>query len=405
VLSWTRPPVPALPGSSVPLRLYDTATATVSATAPGELATLYVCGITPYDATHLGHAATYIAFDLVQRVWLDNGHRVHYVQNITDIDDPLLERAERDGINWRDLADREIQLFREDMNALRVLPPQDYIGAVEAMDEVSTAVQSLLDSGAAYRVDDASHPDIYFDVASAPKFGYESRYDLPTMLQLSAERGGDPERPGKRNPLDALLWRTERKGEPCWDSPMGPGRPGWHIECAVIAGNRLGPTIDVQGGGSDLIFPHHECSAAHSEVLTGVAPFAKHYSHAGMISLDGQKMSKSKGNLVFVSRLRADGIDPAVIRLALLAGHYRADRPWTADLLQAAEGRLQSWRKAAKRSGTDPSAVVKTMRAALADDLDTPTALGALDDWARDESLDGALIADAADALLGISLR
>ena len=187
------------------------------------------------------------------------------------------------------------------MTALRVLPPQDYIGAVEAMDEVSAAVQALLDSGAAYRVDDPVHPDVYFDIASAPKFGYESRYDLATMLTLSAERGGDPDRPGKRNALDPLLWRTERDGEPSWASPMGPGRPGWHIECAAIAGNRLGPTIDVQGGGSDLIFPHHECSAAHSEVLTGVAPFARHYTHAGMISLDGEKMSKSRGNLVFVS--------------------------------------------------------------------------------------------------------
>jgi L-cysteine:1D-myo-inositol 2-amino-2-deoxy-alpha-D-glucopyranoside ligase len=366
---------------------------------------MYVCGITPYDATHLGHAATYIAFDLVQRVWLDNGHRVHFVQNITDIDDPLLERAARDGIDWRDLAAREIQLFREDMTALRVLPPQDYIGAVEAMDEVSAAVQTLLDSGAAYRVQDAEHPDVYFDVASAPKFGYESRYDLDTMLTLSAERGGDPERPGKRNPLDPLLWRTERVGEPAWASPMGPGRPGWHIECAAIAGNRLGPTIDVQGGGSDLIFPHHECSAAHSEVLTGVAPFARHYAHAGMISLDGEKMSKSRGNLVFVSTLRAEGVDPAAIRVALLAGHYRTDRPWSADLLDQASERLARWRLAAKRTGMDATSVLSVLRAALADDLDSPTALAVLDRWADEESLDGALIADAADGLLGIPLH
>jgi L-cysteine:1D-myo-inositol 2-amino-2-deoxy-alpha-D-glucopyranoside ligase len=365
---------------------------------------MYVCGITPYDATHLGHAATYIAFDLVQRVWLDNGHRVHLVQNITDIDDPLLERAARDGIAWQDLAAREIQLFREDMAALRVLPPQDYIGAVEAMDEVSAAVQSLLDSGAAYRVDDPEYPDVYFDIASAPKFGYESRYDLDTMLTLSAERGGDPDRPGKRNALDPLLWRTEREDEPSWASPMGPGRPGWHIECAAIAGNRLGPTIDIQGGGSDLIFPHHECSAAHAEVLTGVAPFARHYAHAGMISLDGEKMSKSRGNLVFVSTLRADGIDPAAIRVALLAGHYRADRPWTDGLLAAASDRLASWRLAAKRTGADAGAVLTELRDSLADDLDTPAALAALDRWAADDSLDGGLIADAADALLGVPL-
>jgi L-cysteine:1D-myo-inositol 2-amino-2-deoxy-alpha-D-glucopyranoside ligase len=391
-------------GSPVMLRLHDTATAAVRPTAPGEVATLYVCGITPYDATHLGHAATYLAFDLVQRVWLDGGQRVHYVQNITDIDDPLLERANRDGIDWHELAESQIQLFRDDMTALRVLPPQDYIGAVEAMDEISAAVAVLLDTGAAYRVDDR-YPDVYFDIATAPKFGYESRYDLATMLALSAERGGDPERPGKRNPLDPLLWRTERDGEPCWASPMGPGRPGWHIECSVIAGNRLGPTIDVQGGGSDLIFPHHECSAAHSEVLTGVAPFARHYTHAGMISLDGEKMSKSRGNLVFVSRLLADGVDPMAIRTALLAGHYRADRPWSEELLATARARLARWRAAAERFGADPGSVVTAIRQALADDLDTPNALAVLDDWAGDDSLDGVLVADAADALLGITLR
>jgi L-cysteine:1D-myo-inositol 2-amino-2-deoxy-alpha-D-glucopyranoside ligase len=405
VQSWSRPPVPSLPGSPEPLRLYDTATEAITPTAPGETATIYVCGITPYDATHLGHAATYLAFDLVQRVWLDNGHRVHSVQNITDIDDPLLERAHRDSIDWRDLAAREIQLFREDMTALRVLPPDDYIGAVEAMDEVSDGVRRLLDSGAAYRVDDPQFPDVYFDIAAAPKFGYESRYDLATMLKLSAERGGDPDRAGKRNPLDPLLWRTPREGEPSWESPVGPGRPGWHIECAVIAGNRLGPTIDVQGGGSDLIYPHHECSAAHAEVLTGIAPFARHYSHAGMISLEGEKMSKSRGNLVFVSSLLAAGVDPMAIRAALLAGHYRTDRPWSDDLLDAASSRLDRWRAAAQRSGTPASSVVDELRSALGDDLDTPTALAALDRWASDDTLDGALVADAADALLGLTLR
>ena len=388
------------------MQLFDTARQEVVPFEPRDgRVGIYVCGITPYDATHLGHAATYIAFDLVQRVWLDGGHRVHYVQNITDIDDPLLERAARDGLGWRELADREIQLFRDDMTALRVLPPKDYIGAVEAMDEVSAGVHTLLEAGAAYRVEDPENPDVYFDVASAPKFGYESRYDLATMLSLAAERGGDPERPGKRHPLDPLLWRTERAGEPCWASPMGPGRPGWHIECSVIAGNRLGPTIDVQGGGSDLIFPHHECSAAHSEVLTGVAPFARHYTHAGMISLDGAKMSKSRGNLVFVSRLLAGGVDPMAIRTALLAGHYRTDRPWSDALLAAAEGRLASWRAAAARTGADAGAVLAELRTALADDLDTPTALAALDRWADNDVLAGGLVADAADALLGIDLR
>ncbi len=366
---------------------------------------MYVCGITPYDATHIGHAATYLAFDVVHRVWLDAGHEVHAVQNITDIDDPLLERAAQDGVDWRELADTEIQLFRDDMAALRVLPPGEYVGAVEAMDEIAAGVQRLVESGAGYRVPDAEYPDVYFDIASAPKFGYESRYDQATMLALSAERGGDPDRPGKRQPLDPLLWRMARPGEPSWDSPMGPGRPGWHIECAVIAGNRLGSTIDLQGGGSDLIFPHHECSAAHAEVLTGVSPFARHYTHAGMISLGGEKMSKSLGNLVFVSALLADGVDPMRMRLALLSGHYRADRPWSADLLDRAADRLARWRAAADRHGDDPTAVLDELRERLADDLDTPGAVAALDRWAADSALAGAPVGDAVDALLGIDLR
>ncbi len=402
--SWPSPPVPGIPGAGRQLRLYDSATGEVRPTDPGPVATMYVCGITPYDATHLGHAATYLTFDLVQRMWLDAGHQVHYVQNITDVDDPLLERAQRDGVYWRKLAEREIGLFRDDMAALRVIPPADYIGAVEAMDEITDAVQRLLEDGAAYRVADDEFPDVYFDVTSSGHFGYESRYDEPTMLRLSAERGGDPDRPGKRQPLDPLLWRMDRPGEPSWSSPMGRGRPGWHIECAVIAANRLGPTIDLQGGGSDLIFPHHECSAAHAEVLSGKRPFARHYTHAGMIGLDGEKMSKSKGNLVFVSRLLHQGVDPMAMRLGLLAGHYRQDRAWSDEVLIAAEERLDRWRKAAVRSGADAPAVVEAIRDHLANDLDTPAVLAELDAWAADDALDGSAVAGAVDALLGVRL-
>src|SRR5690606_3202738 len=228
------------------------------------------------------------------RVWRDAGHEVAYVQNVTDIDDPLLERAARDGEDWVVLGMRETALFREDMEALRVIPPTHYVGAVESIPAIVEKVAELLDAGAAYRVADGTG-DVYFDIATAPDFGYESHLPRSEMLALFAERGGDPQRPGKRDPLDPLLWRGAREGEPAWDGgPLGPGRPGWHIECAVIALSRLGDTIDVQGGGSDLIFPHHECSAAHAERLTGRAPFARHYVHAGMIGLDGEKMSKSR---------------------------------------------------------------------------------------------------------------
>lgn len=409
--TWASVDVPRLAGGGPPLRLYDTASGSVRPTAPGATALMYVCGITPYDATHLGHAATYLAFDLVNRVWRDLGHDVHYVQNVTDIDDPLLERAARDQDDWVVLGMRETALFREDMEALRVLAPRHYIGAVEAMDEITELVGKLVAAGAAYRVDDPEFPDVYFDSTVTGRFGYESGYDEQTMLKLSAERGGDPQRPGKRHALDPLLWRMVRDGEPFWDGEageLGAGRPGWHVECAAIALNRLGPQIDLNGGGSDLAFPHHECGAAHAEAFTGVHPFAKHYTHAGMIGLDGEKMSKSRGNLVFVSKLRAEGVDPNAIRLALLSGHYRSDRPWTDQLLTDAQARLARWREAVSSdSGPDAADLIARLRRHLTDDLDTPSALAAVDDWAATPGPDRdapARARAAVDALLGVSL-
>ena len=373
---------------------------------------MYVCGITPYDATHLGHAATYLAFDLIHRVWLDNGHQVHYVQNVTDIDDPLLERAERDNEDWVVLAMRETALFREDMEALRVLPPGDFIGAVESIPEIVEAVGKLLASGAAYRADDSEYPDVYFRHQATGRFGSESRYDEATMNTFFAERGGDPDRQGKEHPLDALLWRMARPGEPSWESELGAGRPGWHLECSVIALNKLGLGFDVQGGGSDLIFPHHEFSAAHAEALSGDFPFAKHYVHSGMIGLDGEKMSKSRGNLVFVSRLRGDRVDPMAIRLALLDGHYRQDRSWTADALTAGSARLARWREAvALNSGPPAADAIAGLREALSNDLDASGALRAVDSWVESALVSGgddsgapAQVRAAADALLGVEL-
>jgi L-cysteine:1D-myo-inositol 2-amino-2-deoxy-alpha-D-glucopyranoside ligase len=406
--TWQSVSVPRVPGAPRPLRLFDTATREIRPTAPGPVATMYVCGITPYDATHLGHAATYLAFDLVHRVWLDNGHEVHYVQNVTDVDDPLLERADRDQADWIVLGMRETALFREDMEALRVLQPRDYIGVIESIPEISEMVAKLLGDGIAYRIDD----DIYYDITATRAFGYESNLDEPTMLAYSAERGGDPERPGKRHPLDPMLWRAARPGEPSWDSELGPGRPGWHVECSVIALNRLGMGFDLQGGGSDLIFPHHELSAAHAEAFTGQHPFARHYTHAAMIGLDGEKMSKSRGNLVFVSRLRGDQIDPMAIRLALLAGHYRTDREYTPALLAEGTARLTRWRAAVSLPTGPPAAdVVARLRTHLSDDLNTPQALRAIDAWSTEalttQGPDAAaphLITSAVDALLGVAL-
>ncbi|MEU3474024.1 cysteine--1-D-myo-inosityl 2-amino-2-deoxy-alpha-D-glucopyranoside ligase [Rhodococcus sp. 05-340-1] len=411
--SWSSPEIPTIPGQGPALRLFDTADRQVRPVTPGSTARMYVCGITPYDATHLGHAATYLTFDLIYRLWLDAGTDVHYVQNVTDVDDPLFERADRDGEDWRDLGAREIELFRADMEALRVLPPRDYIGAVESVDEVVELVEKLVASGAAYVVDDAEYPDVYFRADATEQFGYESGYDRATMDTFFAERGGDPDRVGKRDPLDALLWRAVRPGEPSWPSPWGPGRPGWHIECAAIALNRIGTGFDIQGGGSDLIFPHHEFSAAHAEAATGDPRFARHYVHTGMIGLDGEKMSKSRGNLVFVSKLRAENVDPSAVRLGLLSGHYRQDRPWSDEVLERAHTRLALWRRAAAlESAASADDVINRLRQHLADDLDTPKALDALDAWASfaverggsDAGAPGAF-ADAVDALLGVPLR
>lgn len=413
--SWPSPVVPALTGDGTPLSLFDTASGETRKVAPGPVARMYVCGITPYDTTHLGHAATYLTFDLVYRLLLDAGHEVHYVQNTTDVDDPLFERAERDGLDWRELGDRETDLFREDMETLRILPPQDYVAATETIDEVVEMVGELVERGKAYRIDPSvdGYSDVYYRHLATEDFGYESGYDAAEMDRAFAERGGDPDRAGKEHPLDALLWRVERPGEPSWPSPWGAGRPGWHIECSAIARNRLGMSFDIQGGGSDLAFPHHEFSAAHAEAATGESPFARFYVHAAMIGLDGVKMSKSLGNLVRVRELRDEGVDPSLIRLGLFAGHYRTDRSWSADLLDEARARYAKWREAVDRgAGADATAAVTAVRNRLADDLDTPGALAAIDDWAaatlagnRDDADAGSVLATAVDALLGIKLE
>jgi L-cysteine:1D-myo-inositol 2-amino-2-deoxy-alpha-D-glucopyranoside ligase len=411
VQPWPATPVPDLPGRGLPLRLFDTSAGEVVTTDPGPEARIYACGITPYDATHLGHAATYVAWDLAQRVWLDAGHDVHYVQNVTDVDDPLLERANRDGEDWLELAERETELFREDMVALNVLPPREYVGAVEAIPAVVEIIGRLRAMGAAYDVEG----DTYFSAHADPLFGEVGHLDDATMTALSAERGGDPERPGKKHPLDCLLWQSARPGEPAWetgDPDLPPGRPGWHVECTAIALGHLGPAFDIQGGGRDLVFPHHEMSASQAQVLTGGEPFAQHYVHAGLVGLDGEKMSKSQGNLVFVSALRRAGHDPAAIRLALLAHHYRGDWSWTDDDLTTAEQRLARWREAVDRPAGPPAAdLLAAVRRHLADDLDAPAALAAVDDWAASTARgDGsdrgapALVRATVDALLGVHL-
>ena len=403
---WTPPIVPDLPGTGRLPEVFDTAAQSMRRVGSSASASMYVCGITPYDATHLGHAATYIAFDLLNRVWRDAGAQVSYAQNVTDVDDPLLERAAATGEPWTDLASREVEGFRDDMVALRVIPPTNYVGVVESIPLIAALVERLHAVGAAYDVDS----DVYFSADAAPKFGTVSNDDRPTMLRLFAERGGDPDRPGKKDPLDWLLWRGARPGEPAWQSPVGRGRPGWHVECTAIALHHLGATIDVQGGGSDLAFPHHEMCAAQATVLTG-QPFAHAYVHAGMVGYDGEKMSKSRGNLVFVSALRSAGVDPMAIRLALLAHHYRSDWHWTETDLSQSTDRLAAWRDAVAAASAPPAApVLAGIRERLADDLDAPGALALIDEWAAMTPRSGGdpaapgLVRTSVDALLGIAL-
>ncbi|MEO5708358.1 MAG: cysteine--1-D-myo-inosityl 2-amino-2-deoxy-alpha-D-glucopyranoside ligase [Nocardioidaceae bacterium] len=403
--AWSSPDVPRIDlGVAPPVTIHDSASRAVQVSDPEGTARMYVCGITPYDATHLGHAATYLAFDLLNRAWRDAGHDVLYVQNVTDVDDPLLERATATGVDWADLAVRETELFREDMTALRVLAPDHYVGAVEAIPLVVEMVQQLQERGVVYDVDG----DLYFSVRSDPRFGSVSNLNDEEMLAVFGERGGDPDRPGKKDPLDCLLWQAERPGEPAWDTALGRGRPGWHIECSAISLHHLGEEFDVQGGGRDLVFPHHEMSASEAQAAFEGLTFARAYTHAGMVGYEGEKMSKSKGNLVLVSGLRGSGVDPMAIRLALLAHHYSSDWEWTDADLSAAQDRLAHWRTAVDRASRQQAeGLVAAVRAALANDLDAPGALGIVDAWAAGEPGDGSgaeLVRTLLDARLGLTL-
>ncbi len=415
--TWPAPVVPRIPGSGPVVRVRGLDGALVDA-ASGPVARMYVCGITPYDATHLGHASTAIAFDLLHRAWLDQGCEVRHVSNVTDVDDPLLERAAVLGVDWAALAATEAARYAEDMTSLAVIPPDVYLGAVESIPQVVSAVGRLLERGLAYRVqveDSAGGEgpeagDVYADTEA------EAVEELPghtrdQSVALFAERGGDPGRPGKRNPLDPLLWRRERPGEPSWDGgSLGWGRPGWHIECAAIAEGALGESFDVQGGGRDLCFPHHAMSTAHARALGGQG--ARIALHTGMVKLDGRTMSKSRGNLVLVSTLRRQGVDPMAVRLAVLSHHYSDDWEWDDAVIDEASARLGQWRVAVSgNGGPDAGPTLAEIRASLADDLDAPRALAAMDRWAQEAlnasgGLEGApgVIARAVDALLGVRL-
>lgn len=370
---------------------------------------MYVCGITPYDATHLGHASTYLTFDLINRFLRAQGAEVNYVQNVTDIDDPLLERAARDGVDWKELAISQINLFTGDMVNLRVIPPNHYIGAVEAIPLVVGAIEDLQRSGSVYAIE----KDFYFSNSPASTFGELSHLGRSEMEVIFAERGGNPNLPGKLDSLDCLLWMAQREGEPGWPSSFGVGRPGWHIECTAIAIEYLQPDlheetlIDIQGGGSDLIFPHHEMCRSQAKILSG-KELAANYVHAGMIGLDGEKMSKSLGNLVLVSTLVTKGVDPMAIRFALMSDHYRTDRMWSDEILMRSENSIKRLRQALLMDSVANTVdVQQTIISALADDLNTGVVVKAIETWVH-ATLSGASggdkksFLDCLDALLGL---
>lgn len=380
----------------VRMQLFDTRRGGLRPVIAGHTVRLYVCGITPYDATHLGHASTYVVFDVLQRVLEHHGHRVRHVRNVTDVDDDILRVARERNTDYRTLAELETARFDQDLRALGCHEPDVAPRATETVPAIVTAVDGLVARESAYALDDGR---VYFDISSAKGFGALSRLDRDQMLEQFAEKGGDPDAAGKRDALDFLLWQPAREGEPRWSSPWGEGRPGWHIECSVMAMEHLGGVIDIHGGGNDLIFPHHEAEIAQSEHLTGQGPFARFWLHTGMVGLDGVKMSKSLGNLVFVRDL-LDRFEGAAIRGYLLTHHYRETWSYSDDALQAACDRVKRWRTIAANDGRDDDGE-QAVLAALDDDLDTPTALTCLDRLA--DGGHGASLR-AAGVILGLDL-
>jgi L-cysteine:1D-myo-inositol 2-amino-2-deoxy-alpha-D-glucopyranoside ligase len=377
------------------LRLYDTARQAIVPFQPPEHVLMYTCGITPYDATHLGHAATYLAYDVLQRRLLDLGHRVTCVRNVTDVDDPLFAKARELGIHYLDLAAGEEARFEADMEALNALPVASRPRASSAIPDIRGFIGMVIERGFAYEAGGS----VFFDVSKFERFGTVGHYSREEMLELARERGGDVDNPHKRDPLDFVLWQPSAPDEPSWDTLWGPGRPGWHIECSALALRELGSTIHLHGGGADLIFPHHECERAQSEAATG-EPFVEHWMHTALVSMDGHKMSKSLGNLVFIDALRKEW-EPAAIRLAIVGHHYRTEWEWDDELMPAAAAQLERWRRAAVATGGGGTGVLDAVRNRLDHDLDTPGAFAAID--AAADAGDGDGIAAAAD-LLGIVL-
>ena len=405
--SWPKPFVPSLINHDFPpLNIKDSSAGLIQFEKSEDFR-MYVCGITPYDATHLGHAATYLAFDLIYRYQFLSGKNIKFVENITDIDDPLLERANRDKVDWSALADSQINLFKSDMSALRVIPPEHFIKVTESLTIIEEFIKRLAKNGYLYEIEN----DYYFAVE---QFLADLPIPVDEAVKVFSERGGDPHRVGKKHPLDPLVWSAHVGNEPGWESSFGFGRPGWHVECTAIAchyldENENNPIVSLQGGGSDLIFPHHFMSAQIIQAAYG-REFSESFVHAAMISLDGEKMSKSKGNLVFVSKLLESGIDPMILRWALLRGHFQQDRAWSNELLEISTKEVELVRSALAQSEVaDTNNVINSLIQDISNNLDTPSALDRLTKWANLSQSNpivnqSGLMARAVDSLLGLAL-
>jgi L-cysteine:1D-myo-inositol 2-amino-2-deoxy-alpha-D-glucopyranoside ligase len=404
---WPKPHIAPLSGLSFPNLKLMNSKKVMTTIEPATPFKIYVCGITPYDATHLGHAATYVAFDLINRYQHLAGNRLDFVENITDIDDPLLVRAKRDSIDWKVLAENQIDLFLTDMTALRVIPPNNLVTVTSSMKIIEDFITLLDQRGFLYQIEN----DHYFSVE---RFLEDMPLSSDEAIKIFSERGGDPERAGKRHPLDPVVWMAHQGDDPSWESKFGLGRPGWHVECTAIAVHYLDsanvdPIIQIQGGGSDLIFPHHYMSEQIVRAAYGRG-FANNYVHSAMIHLDGEKMSKSKGNLVFVSKLLSRGIDPMVIRWALLSGHYQQDRSWSDELLQKSTSEVSLLRSALAQSEVaETKELIQSIISDLANNLDTPAALNRLIAWAKSSQSspkvnESGLVSRGIDSLLGLAL-
>ena len=364
------------------MRLYNTLSGGTEPFAPaGDLVTMYVCGLTPYAPSHVGHAMRAVVFDVLRRYLEYRGHEVRHVENFTDIDDKMIDGAAREGVSTGNLAERNIELYLGEMDALNVLRAHVYPRATQEIPGMVEMIDGLVEKGYAYAVEG----DVYFSVRRDEAYGRLSRRDLDAMLAGARVEADEK----KADPMDFALWKSKKPGEPSWDSPWGPGRPGWHIECSAMALHYLGETVDIHGGGQDLVFPHHENEIAQTENYTGVRPMARFWMHNGWMKLGDDKMSKSTGNFVTLGDA-LERFSPDALRLFFLASHYRRPLSYSDDAMLTQERAAERLRNAAHLEGgedgpaLDPDPYRHRFEAAMDDDLNTPRALAVLFDMARE---------------------